>query len=336
MSPKFNGGARASLAPSRRQRVPFSLAATAPVPSSQPLKVTEPKEFKFRSDAIYEYHMNQLERQREQDEAALAAARERKALPAPDFSRPAFQPDLVSHKVPATETKPFQLLSSARHADAVSAFQQEVSVLTEAEKHTAASFHARPVPATTYKPDLEYVEPADHTPVVPLRITLESERRALKRQEFDQVMGQKMAQLEVMQETIAKQKLEQENRRMKDLRRKSVEEGGLMFKAKPIVTKDQYPTRAVVAAPLTTPLSPQLRTSCKTPRSSTSSNIINNNNLTSASVGNESTIKPSGLSGGAKRLGDSAKGLLKNNNNLAVTARSEQHSAELAQALSTM
>ena len=73
-------------------------------------------------------------------------------------------------------------------------------------------------------------------------------------------MEQKVAQLEKVQETLAKQKLEMENMRIKEMRRKSVEEGGLAFKAKPIVTKDAFPTKPVVAAPPTTPFSPKLLT----------------------------------------------------------------------------
>ncbi len=346
MSPKFNGGARASVAPVRRQRVPFNLtaAATAPAASREPLKITEPKEFKFRSDNRGEFHKAQMQKQLAQEQEALAAAREVKAHPMPDFNKPVFQPDLVTHKAPLTESKPFQLRSTARHSDAVAAFQQEVSHIAEAEKATA--FHARPVPATTYKPDLEFTEPVDHTPVVPLPVTLESDRRALKRQAFDQVMGQKMAQLEVMQETLAKQKLEQENSRIKELRRKSVEEGGLMFKAKPIIIKDQFPTRAVPSTPLTTPLSPQLRTGTRsrysaTPSTATtttthkhSSSIVTRSSASSLSntisaVPASSVVKAttSGLSGGAKRITSSVA---------AQDQQAEKHQAELAQALSAM
>jgi hypothetical protein len=278
-------------------------------PSSEPLKITEPKEFKFRSDNRGEFHKAQLEKQKMLEAEMEAQAREVKAHPMPDFNKPVFQPDLVTRKAPSTESKPFQLRSSARHADAVTAFQQEVSEQSEADKHTA--FHARKVPATTYKPDLEFVEPAHHVPVVPQNITLESERRALKRQEFDLTMNQKLAQLEVMQESIAKQKLDQENQRIKEMRRKSVEEGGLMFKAKPVVTKDQFPTKAVAAVPLTTPLSPHLRTT--------------RSRSAGGSLSNSSSLKISGLGGGAKRVGEALKEF-----------KQEQQTAELAQALLSM
>jgi hypothetical protein len=277
MSPKFNGGARASVAPERRQRQ----TAAAAVPTKvERLKITEPKEFNFATTGRGEYHRNQLQKQLAKEEEALAAARERKAQPVPDFGKMTFQPDSAATKFVPTEVKPFNLRSSHRHADAVCAFQQEVQAMAEQAK--PVEFHARPVPATNYKPDAVFVEPTDHAPVVPLPVRLESERRAIKRQEFDAVMGLKLAQLEQMQETIAKQKAEQEQRQLHALRRKSVEEGGLMFKAKPIQTQDQFPTRGVPATPVTLPLSPQLRTKTRSSNHSASQSQT----LSSSSVGN--------------------------------------------------
>jgi hypothetical protein len=271
MSPKFRGGIRASQAPERRKRVPFAASAElkAPAKAAEPLRTTEPKEFKFATTGRSEYHRKQVEKQQADEEAALAAARERKAQPAPDFSRPSFMPDVAANRPAPTEPKPFNLRSSARHADAQAAFQQEAQAL--AEQSRPAEFHARPVPASVYKPDTVFVEPTNHAPVVPLQVTLQSEQRAVKRQAFDQEMEKKMAQLEAMQETIARQRSEQENKQLQALRRKSVEEGGLMFKAKPIVTKDQYPTRAAASLPPTTPLSPQLRTKTRSSASASAS-----------------------------------------------------------------
>lgn len=277
MSPKFNGGARASVAPERRQRQAASAVAQT---KAEPLKITEPKEFNFATTGRGEYRRNQLQQQLAKEEEALAAARERKAQPVPDFGKMTFQPETPATKFVPTEVKPFNLRSSHRHADAVSAFQQEVQALAEQAK--PVEFHARPVPATNYKPDAVFVEPTDHAPVVPLPVRLESERRAIKRQEFDAVMGQKLAQLEQMQETIAKQKAEQEQRQLQALRRKSVEEGGLMFKAKPIQTQDQFPSRGVPATPVTLPLSPQLRTKTR----SSSHSASQSQTLSSSSVGN--------------------------------------------------
>ena len=54
--------------------------------------------------------------------------------------------------------------------------------------------------------------------------------------------------------------IEKENREILELRKKTVEEGGLLFKAKPIQTKDVYKTKASVMQPLTQPKSPLLQT----------------------------------------------------------------------------
>ena len=326
MSPKFNGGARASMAPTRRQRAAFAPATSSSTAAAEPLKITEPKEFSFATTGRAAYHSKQLQKQLEAEEAAIAAAREVKAHPMPDYSRMAFQPNPAAHKAAPTEPKPFNLRSSARHADAVCAFQQEVQVLAEQTKH--ADFHARPVPATLYKPETIAVDANEHIPVKPLRISLESERRAKKRAEFDQVMNAKMAQLEVMQENMASQKAEQEARQMQALRRKSVEEGGLMFKAKPIVTKDLFPTKAVAVQPTTTPLSPQLRT-CRT-RSSMSSIALAASGplMTSASV---DTPAP-GLGRPQRRVPKTAPSKPTQTSSIAEL----QQQAELAAALSVM
>lgn len=45
--------------------------------------------------------------------------------------------------------------------------------------------------------------------------------------EFDEMIAQKMAQLEEQKELAARRKLELENRRIKEMRAKPVEEGGM-------------------------------------------------------------------------------------------------------------
>ena len=335
MSPKFSGGVRASIAPARRQRASAESAASATAAatssSSEPLKLTEPHEFKFATTNRGEFHRKQLQQQMALEEQQLAAARERRAQPMPDFTKHTFQPDLTAaHKAPATEVKPFQLRSTLRHADAAEKFEHEKEALLTGKP---AEFHALPLPATTYKPDLEFAEPVhDHTHhTVPLKVTLESELRAQKRHEFDLTMGAKMAQLEALQETLAQQKLEQEKQRVQEMRRRSVEEGGLMFKAKPIVTKDQFPTKLVASAPATTPLSPQLRTRDRS--SLRSSNALlqpsgNGGGGTAKKTANTTTAKKS-ASGAGKTLLTSASV------DDALLA-SEHHQQQLAQALSAL
>jgi hypothetical protein len=302
MSPKFAGGRRASAAPVRRQAQKAgsaseggrktSTSTAGSSSNSAPLTITEPKEFRFRSDRRGEFHKMQQQKLREKEEAELAAAREVKSHPMPDFDRmPVFRPDLSASKAPATEAKPFHLRSVLRHEDAVSHFEQEKLALEQQAK--AADFHAKPVPATTYKPSDVLDHAPQHVPVVPQTVTLESDVRAAKRREFDAMMGKKMQQLEEIQQTITKQKQQQEQQQLSVLRRTSVEEGGLMFKAKPIETKDQFPTRPSVAAALTAPTSPQLRTRSRSAMKQSRQTTYNTLSSASTSALDNSNAAPS-------------------------------------------
>lgn len=67
-----------------------------------------------------------------------------------------------------------------------------------------------------------------------------------------------------MQETLQKQKVEYEQKIMKEMRRKSVDEGGLCFKAQPIMSTDKFPSKTIKAVPLTEPKSPYLKTKQRT------------------------------------------------------------------------
>jgi hypothetical protein len=69
-----------------------------------------------------------------------------------------------------------------------------------------------------------------------------SDMRAEKRKQFDLMMSEKLQQMKEMQDQLVRQKEEKENLAMKQLRRKSIEEGGLVFKAKPVLKKDPFPT----------------------------------------------------------------------------------------------
>ena len=153
-----------------------------------------------------------------------------------------------------TEFDEFHLRSVARHQYEAQAMEQEARRRAE-EEEKAAHFHARPVPKTLYEKDFEPVF-EERAPLVPVDVSFESDQRAAKRKEFDDAMAAKVAQLEEQKELAARRKLEDENRRIKELRSKPVEEGGMMFKAQPIMRHDPYPSKATKAPPLTTPKSP--------------------------------------------------------------------------------
>jgi len=154
-----------------------------------------------------------------------------------------------------TEPKEFNLSSVVRHAQAAAKFQEDVAHLLGKDK---AEFHALPLPKSTYEvafqPEIE-----ERTPLMPLAVTLESDIRSNKRAEFNKKMHQSLAEKEQQKEAAARAKLEQENQKIKELRRQSTKEGGMAFVANPVLTKDLYPTHKQ-HIPLTEPKSPYLMT----------------------------------------------------------------------------
>ncbi|KAJ1401385.1 hypothetical protein B484DRAFT_405742, partial [Ochromonadaceae sp. CCMP2298] len=265
VSPKLRGGRRAASAPVRRQLPHPSATAAAPkrAPACKALTLTQPKAFQLSTSSRGEGEKQRARQQQEQDALDLAEARKVKAQPAPDFSRrsQAVKGEQKEMK-PLTEVKPFQLRSSIRHKEAVASFQRESSSLAERESRESSGFHALPLPQTTYTAETERARAA-HALVVPLPMQLQSGLRAAKRADFNQEVGEKQAKLEDVRNTLTKQQQQRESLEVQEWRRRAVEEGGLMFKAKPIGTADQYPSKAPPATPLTTPFSPKLLTKAR-------------------------------------------------------------------------
>lgn len=238
-SPKLSGGARASAAPAHKQKPHHTVveqekrtatAATTTAAAVQ-LHLTEPKEFHLRVNSRGSVYQAQLAQQQRTEEEREEAARKIKAHPVPAqlLARP-FQPTPSGKEL--TEFHEFRLRGAALHqADAQ--HLQETQRKIDQEAADKAHFHARPVPKTLYEKDFEVVH-EERAPLIPLDLTFESDQRACKRKEFDDMMVLKMAQLEEQKELAAKRKLDAENRRIKDLRNLPVEEGGMAFKAKPV------------------------------------------------------------------------------------------------------
>lgn len=201
------------------------------------LKITEPQEFRFITANRGAMHRKQLQQQVEEEAKRLAQLREHKANPMPNFDeKHTFQPDLQSHKAPLTEPQPFQLLSAARHEEALQEHKVVVAQV-EQQQNPSKAFKARRVPSTLYKPDVNFYDPSANAreALVPLPITLESDIRAIKRQAFDAHMADKMSQLAIMQEELDQERQEKQHQRIRELRRTSIAEGGMAFKAAPIL-----------------------------------------------------------------------------------------------------
>jgi hypothetical protein len=243
-SPKLHCLERASAAPARRQRPHHAvveqekkIAESARKASSAPLKLTQPKEFNLETSTRGEFHKQHLEEQLERERREVMSVF--KAQPMPDLHK-AFHPK-VEHKDP-TIPQPFHLHSIQLHEESLQEFAREVE---EERKKTNSTFKAKPVPKTLFeaKQPLANAENKAH-PTIPLPVNLESEVRAKKRQEFEEQIIKKKLEDDVLKQELSKQKEDEENRALKDIRRKSVQEGGLMFKAAPILKDDPFPVKA--------------------------------------------------------------------------------------------
>lgn len=263
---------RASSAPARRQKPHHSIIEMQKKLQEDMIKkpaeksLTKPQEFHFRSDMRGEFRKQQFQEQLLKEQENEMKKREFKALE--------FNPDKISsHSFtvkpsvkPLTEPEPFHLKSLELHSEAVEEFQQHIvkeseEKLKEEIKHK--TFKAKPLPKTTYEPeiivDLEDKENARNVSMKPLDIVLESDKRAEKRKQFDEQLRQSMLNQELLQKQLLLEKEEEKQKHLQSLRRKTIEEGGLMFKAKPILQNDPFPVKKKPTKDLTHPKSPNLK-----------------------------------------------------------------------------
>jgi hypothetical protein len=119
-------------------------------PAAPPKPPTEPVPF-----AVSNHPDPYEQRERAAKLAEKAAAEQRKftARPVPDYDMCAGIPNV--HSKPVTQPQPFELRSEALHEKAQREMAERACQL-ELERHEAAQFHARPVPAAVVQ---QYVAP---------------------------------------------------------------------------------------------------------------------------------------------------------------------------------
>lgn len=262
LSPKLGGERRASSAPSHRQRPHHSVVEKEKMEKERAARssvshrhITEPKAFHFVSDARGSAYRQSLAERLNAEREAEAAARVVKAKPVPTeiLNKP-------FHVKPSekelTNFSEFHLRTDDRHEVSEQKFQAE---LAAEEERLHKEFKAIPVPKTTYKPGFE-LEFDDQHLVVPINVHLESEARASKRKEFDEKVAAHKLEEEKKKQAELQRSMDKENEDIKQLRRMTVDKGGLMFVAKPVEKDDHYPVKPAKAIPLTQPKSPHLRT----------------------------------------------------------------------------
>lgn len=263
VSPKLHGGERASSAPARRQRPHHKEVEQKKQEEAEAWrkctkdfqKLTTPEEFHLHTSergAAYQQVMQEYLRQEKELERERAKV---KALPLPDLSK-TFQPKPSDRT--STAPQPFELKSVALHEEAEIRHQMQKE---KEESQESASFKARPLPKSTYEPKVvEATRDENRAPVVPQNVQLASDLRAEKRHQFDEQLAQKQIEQKKLEEQADLERKAAEKRALAELRRKSVEEGGLVFKAREVLRTDPFAPKQVAAPkPATIPRSPKLR-----------------------------------------------------------------------------
>lgn len=261
VSPKLSGG-RASSAPARRQKPHHDEAVREKEKAerlkrqsiAKPLSLTEPKEFNLITEKRHSVNQANLEEKIKRERELEAAAREVRVKPVPEYKP--FVPEKPAKT--AIQVEEFHLRSIDRHNEAESMLHKQLHDAALKEQQ-AREVKAKPVPKSTYEPTFKLVD-SHHAPVIPKSVTLESDLRAQKRKEFDDHVMAKAAEMEKKKEEEEKTALAKELAAIKELKRKSVSEGGMAFKANPILTKDLFPTKPPPPISLTEPKSPYLLT----------------------------------------------------------------------------
>ena len=262
MSPKFNGVVKQKMQSMTNTEKKRKAKAKAASTFTQPKKLTltEPKEFNLQTEMRSSMYKSQFEAQIERERKMEKEMRDVKATPI--YHPPAPKYSKVETKKELTEPIPFHLQSEARHEFAQASMAQQLS-REESIAKSDSQFRAKPLPKSTHKP--QKVINSDEKKKIPItkamNISLQSEKRSIDRKKFDEQISLKMDELEKLKLLCEKENMEKEFNEIKQLRNNSIENGGMLFKAKPIQQKDLYKVKTIrEPMMLTEPKSPMLRT----------------------------------------------------------------------------
>lgn len=255
MSPKMHGGERASSAPARRQKPHHAQQeaerqqreqAQLQAAAQKPRGVTQPQEFSLLTASRGAHYQAMLEekvqREQAQLQAYLGAMQSQQRIASTKLMRRALQTvDVPAKPAPrdATVPQPFQLSSVGKHEEARERLRAKKQLEDAQRAQQASAFKAKPVPKTLFE-DTENVlqhnrqHAAPHEPVQPQKVVLESDLRAEKRRQFDAQVAEKQAAQAAAKRECEQRQVEAEQRLLQELRRKTIAEGGLVFKAQPV------------------------------------------------------------------------------------------------------
>lgn len=237
-------------------------SSSKPTPS---LKSTAPKAFNFLSDQRGAIHKQVLQTKIQKEEEKLSKSAVRSVSHVPNFSKTMRATSAVS-KRSCTEFEEFSLQSLSRHEMSVHQLSKNVEqqLIKEKKEH---NFHAQPVAKKAFTKPRE-VPKSTRKPLQVISPNFQSEKRADRRKSFERKLKESTIKKELEKKSLMSKQHDEENHNINILRRKSIAEGGLMFKANPIITDDKFPTAKPIMTPLTEPKSPMLRTALRAPLSS--------------------------------------------------------------------
>lgn len=118
---------------------------------------------------------------------------------------------------------------------------------------------ARKAPESTFEPTFQITH-SEREPLTTMDVNLHSTVRAQQRQDFNVKNQEYHAEIARMKKQRAAARLEEEKRKLRELRTTSMEEGGLMFRAKPVRANAAPFKPAPSHQELTVPVTPQLAT----------------------------------------------------------------------------
>ena len=212
------------------------------------------------------------EKSRQEEDEARKLATSFRANPVPNYSSLGAAASATKgrqgHVAKAlTEPLSFNFATDSRGEFAKEQLLTRVQAEEDAAKAISMSaVKARPVPKTLYQKDFE-VKKEERQPLKAFSPALQTKKQATLREKFEQTAKQRREQEEKKKAGIKATKEQEEDMKFKEMRTKFVSEGGLIPEAKPINTEDKFVCRnAGYVKEITTPISPQLRTSLRSMR----------------------------------------------------------------------
>ena len=258
LSPKFQTDARAAFSKSKVEAVedkpksfkaqPMPEFSNVFLPKASENKLTAPQPFNLAGDKFHTKAVQEMEAKRmEQEKQEIEAHSGFKAQPIREYhfstSAPVEQPAL-------TEVQPFELSTDTRHAE----YERKMAAdrqRAEMDERLARSFKAQEATVLVKSP---FVPKKSNKPLTEIsNFELESDRRAEKREEFDQHVHEKLMQMEQAKKEQTMREFEEDKKAVAALRNQ------MSFKANPIKNYAGVSMKPSDKS-LTTPYSPALVT----------------------------------------------------------------------------